>query len=217
MISGRFLSIFCVLFLGLAGIAGPRAAVAGQDGAPPPRPRHPRVVASAAVPVPRTRTRTQQRTPGDEDIILPRYKGPVTRVVVRKKSREMFLLNAKGRIVRRYDISLGWDPVGDKRREGDGRTPEGHYRIDARNVHSKYYKSLHISYPDRRDRRSARRRGVNPGGDIFIHGKPNGKSWMWWRYGKGRDWTNGCIAVTDSDISEMWKLVPDGTPIDIKP
>ncbi|MBI1214851.1 MAG: L,D-transpeptidase family protein [Alphaproteobacteria bacterium] len=188
---------------------GRKLARAGAVSAP--LPRHPPAVRASAA------TRRPPAPDEGEDIILPRSNAPVTRVLVHKKDREMLLLDAKGHIVRLYKIALGWSPVGDKHSEGDGRTPEGRYRIDARNVNSKYYKSLRISYPDRADVRSARRRGVSPGGNIFIHGKPNGKSWMWWKYGKGRDWTDGCIAVTDDEINEIWNLVPDGTPIDIKP
>lgn len=144
-------------------------------------------------------------------------KKPVARIMVHKADRMMYLLDKKGGVVRAYKIALGFTPEGAKREQGDGRTPEGRYTIDARNENSHYYKSLRISYPNRTDIRRAKKAGVDPGGDIFIHGKPNGKSWMWWRYGAGKDWTDGCIAVTDDQISEIWRLVQDGTPIDITP
>jgi murein L,D-transpeptidase YafK len=115
-----------------------------------------------------------------------------------------------------YRIALGSHPVGPKTCVGDHRTPEGNYVIDSRNARSQYHRSLHVSYPNQKD--VARSKGVckNPGGDIFIHGLPNGQGWV----GKAhalRDWTLGCIAVTDEEIEEIWKAVPNGTPVEIKP
>ncbi len=95
--------------------------------------------------------------------------------------------------------------------EGDGRTPEGRYVIDWRNARSRFHLSLHISYPDARDHQRAAALGVSPGGDIFIHGTP------WWHWLLGRDWTAGCIAVSNDDIERIWSLVPDGTLIEIRP
>lgn len=138
-------------------------------------------------------------------------------IMVYKSERRMDLVDEHGQPIRTYMISLGKSPVGDKEREGDNRTPEGKYIIDARNLNSKFYKSLRISYPNTSDRWRAKKKGVSPGGDIFIHGLPNGKGWMRWKYNKNEDWTNGCIGVYNYEINEIWSLVDDGTPIFIKP
>lgn len=139
----------------------------------------------------------------------------VDQVVVMKKARRMTLLSA-GRVVRAYTISLGDNPRGHKTRQGDERTPEGLYKIDYRNLNSRYHLSLHISYPNAADRERAAALGVDPGGMIMIHGSPN--HWQWAEgVLKQRDWTNGCIAVSNAEIEEIWELVADGTPIEIKP
>lgn len=145
------------------------------------------------------------------------HGGPLKadRIVVIKHKREMRLVY-KGRVVRRYRIALGFAPKGHKRQEGDGKTPEGTYAIDWRNPKSRFTLSLHISYPNRADRLAARKRGVSPGGAIFIHGLPP----AWSRVGAAhvlRDWTLGCIAVTSEEIREIWNAVPNGTPIEIRP
>ena len=119
-------------------------------------------------------------------------------------------------MLREFDISLGLVPNGPKQREGDFRTPEGKYVLDARNANSDFFLSIHVSYPDERDRARARAQGVDPGGQIMIHGLPNGRSWMGKEHIK-KDWTEGCIAVTNEEIQEIWQLVDDGTPIEIKP
>lgn len=139
----------------------------------------------------------------------------INRVLVIKSDRTMYLL-ADGRIVRTFHIALGSHPVGDKRREGDGRTPEGTYILDFKNSHSAYYKSIHISYPNLEDRLRARRNGVDPGNDIMIHGQRNGYR-RFAAYTQRFDWTEGCIAVSDHDMDEIWRLVKVGTPIDIEP
>jgi murein L,D-transpeptidase YafK len=140
--------------------------------------------------------------------------GPaIDRIVVQKSQRRMELMSGS-QIVRSYEIALGFAPEGDKQQQGDGRTPEGKYVIESRNEASGFHLSLKISYPDPADRAAAAARGVSPGGDIFIHGAPN-----WWVL-PGQppgDWTRGCIAVTKAEIEEIWKLVPDGTPVEIKP
>ena len=137
------------------------------------------------------------------------------RVIVEKSVRRLALY-AGDRLLKSYKIALGPNPRGHKTQEGDGRTPEGIYTIDFRKRDSAFHRALHISYPNAEDRRRARARRVRPGGDIMIHGLPNG----WAAIGKAhavRDWTNGCIAVTNAEIEEIWRLVPDGTRIEIKP
>ena len=129
------------------------------------------------------------------------------------KSERTLTLYSEGWAVRTYTgIQLGDEPVGPKRFQGDERTPEGRYTIDYGNPGSAYHLSLHISYPDRADRAYARAQGRSPGGDIFIHGQPNG-------YGTRveGDWTDGCIALADAEIEELWGLVGDGTAIEIVP
>jgi murein L,D-transpeptidase YafK len=134
----------------------------------------------------------------------------VNRVVIHKEKREMLLLRGES-VVRSYRVSLGREPAGHKRREGDGRTPEGRYTIDRRNPKSAYHLSLHISYPNEADRERARAAGVDPGGDIMIHGQPNSGA------RREGDWTQGCIAVTDPEMDEIWSLVPDGAAVEILP
>ncbi len=139
----------------------------------------------------------------------------VDRVVVHKAKRLMEL-HSQGTVVRAYSISLGDMPSGHKRQRGDERTPEGSYLIDYRNRDSGFHRSLHITYPNQQDRANAKRRGVDPGGMIMIHGLPNGYGWAKTLF-VGRDWTDGCIAVTNEQIEEIWALVSDGTPITINP
>lgn len=145
----------------------------------------------------------------------PRAEAAVDRVLVEKAERRLTLLE-NGRALKRYRVALGSEPVGDKERRGDGRTPEGVYRIDRRNAESAYHRSLHVTYPDDPHRARARKLGVSPGGDIFIHGLPTGYGWLGASH-RARDWTAGCIAVTDEEIEEIWRLVADGTPIEIRP
>jgi murein L,D-transpeptidase YafK len=145
----------------------------------------------------------------------PRANAAIDRIVVEKGARRMHLLD-HGKTVKTYRIGLGRDPEGHKRQEGDSRTPEGVYIIDARNPESRFHLSLRISYPNAEDRRRAASRGVPPGGDIFIHGLPNGDGDAGRDYA-GRDWTDGCIAVTNAEIREIWAMVKDGTPIEIRP
>ncbi len=140
---------------------------------------------------------------------------PISQVLVRKDERRLYLL-AGEQVVRSYRISLGDNPVGHKLYEGDERTPEGEYTLDWRNPNSDYYKSIHISYPNDRDRELARAWGLNPGGSIMIHGLPNEAGDLAFAY-LGLDWTNGCIAVSNEEMEEIWQLVADGTPIRITP
>jgi len=139
----------------------------------------------------------------------------VDKVLVKKADRKMYLVK-DGKTYREYTISLGDNPEGHKQQQGDERTPEGKYTIDYRNPKSAYHLSLHISYPNEKDRASARKKQVNPGGDIFIHGLPNGFSALGVAF-RRTDWTDGCIAVTNAEIEEIWKLVKNGTPIEIVP
>ncbi len=136
-------------------------------------------------------------------------------VLVAKSARRMVLLK-DGRILREYAVSLGREPLGHKQQEGDGRTPEGRYRIDGHNPRSKFHLSLHISYPAAADTASAAARGVPPGGDIMIPGLPNGLGWLGSPHLR-RDWTQGCIAVTDDEIEDIWRAVADGTVVEIRP
>jgi murein L,D-transpeptidase YafK len=137
------------------------------------------------------------------------------RVVVEKSARAMHLLK-DGRVLKTYRISLGGNPSGPKRQEGDQRTPEGEYRIDWRKPDSSFHRALHISYPSPADAQRAASAGVSPGGDIMIHGLPNGRGWIG-RAHRLLDWTAGCVAVTDREIEEIWNAVPDGTPISLRP
>lgn len=136
-------------------------------------------------------------------------------ILVEKAKRKLTLYSGK-KVVKTYRIVLGGNPVGDKEEEGDSKTPEGRYAIDAKNPNSSFHKSLHISYPDKRDRASARKRGVPPGGAIMIHGSPDYLSTLY-ATGVYPDWTAGCIAVSNKEIEEIFKLVRIGTPIQIKP
>lgn len=141
---------------------------------------------------------------------VQQYSGPeVTRVYVFKESRRLYLMS-KDEVVKSYEIELGFTPEGHKVREADGRTPEGGYLINRLNPNSQYHLSLGISYPNSRDIARARELGVEPGGDIFIHGTPRQIS------GKD-DWTAGCIAVSDAEIEEIFAMVKVGTPIYIYP
>lgn len=137
------------------------------------------------------------------------------KVLVEKKARRLTLLS-NGQVVRTYRIALGGNPEGPKEREGDRKTPEGSYIIDGRNPRSGYHLSLHISYPNEKDRKRARELGVSPGGQIMIHGMKNGLGWIG-PFHALYNWTQGCIAVTDAEIDEIASLVPNGTPIEIRP
>jgi murein L,D-transpeptidase YafK len=147
--------------------------------------------------------------------ILPVPNAHVDRVVVTKKERTLRLLS-HGNVIKTYKIALGSDPSGPKARQGDQKTPEGVYVLDFRNPNSKFYKSIHISYPDDRDRAQARAKGVSPGGDVFVHGLGKGYGWIGAAH-RLKDWTDGCIAVTNEEMDEIWLLVVDGTAIEIRP
>jgi murein L,D-transpeptidase YafK len=137
------------------------------------------------------------------------YNGPeVTKIIVFKQARALHLMHGKN-VLKSYRIGLGFAPEGHKAVEGDGRTPEGLYYIDRRNPNSDYHLSIGISYPNKKDVERARKLGKSPGGDIFIHGRGNPVDYL------NRDWTWGCIAVTNEEIEEIYAMVRDGTPIAI--
>jgi murein L,D-transpeptidase YafK len=136
-------------------------------------------------------------------------------VLVVKSKNRLYLMN-KGEAFASFHVSFGSNPKGHKQEQGDGRTPEGRYILDYKNPGSEYYRSIHISYPNAKDRKEASKRGVDPGGDIMIHGQKNGYgglSFLVQRF----NWTNGCIALSDRDMDTVWKAVEPGTPIEIKP
>jgi murein L,D-transpeptidase YafK len=138
------------------------------------------------------------------------------KIVVIKNKRVILLMN-NGEILKAYKVSLGKHPIGHKLRQGDQKTPEGTYVIDSRILDSKFYLALHISYPNDSDIRKAQDLGVDPGGDIMIHGLPNGLGKKVGKLHRLTDWTDGCIAVTNSEMEEIWQIVPDGITIEIKP
>ena len=142
-------------------------------------------------------------------------KGSVDRILIEKNARRLMLIS-QGEVLKSYNIALGGNPIGPKERQGDNKTPEGTYVIDGRNKDSRFHLSLHISYPNERDKNRAKELGVSPGGDIMIHGIKNGFSWVGDAHTEV-DWTKGCIAVTDEEIEEISKLAPNGTIVEIQP
>jgi murein L,D-transpeptidase YafK len=138
-----------------------------------------------------------------------------TMIVVEKQARRLNLVR-DGRVLKTYEVALGGNPVGHKWQEGDRRTPEGSYVIDFKHPRSRFHLALRVSYPSAEDRARAQQRGLPPGGDVMIHGQPNGLGLLG-RFVLGHDWTDGCIAVTNSEIEEIWAMVAVGTPIEIKP
>lgn len=143
----------------------------------------------------------------------PALAGPIDRIVVEKAWRRMTLWK-DGQPVRTYSVALGFAPGGDKSREGDGRTPEGLFRIDRRNDRSRFHLSLGLDYPQDRHRAAAIAGGFSPGGDIMIHGQPNALPDSIRLAG---DWTAGCIAVTNAEMREIWALTEIGTVVEIRP
>jgi murein L,D-transpeptidase YafK len=137
------------------------------------------------------------------------------RIVILKSKRTLTLYQGE-KVLRTYQVALGTVPIGPKQMHGDHKTPEGNYRINARNAHSHYHLGLHISYPNAIDRKNARRLAVSPGGDIMIHGLPPSYAYLGALH-RQTDWTDGCIAVTDQEIEEIWQLVPVGTVVEIRP
>ena len=143
----------------------------------------------------------------------PPLTGKVERIVIEKAARRMQLIQ-DGKPVRIYRIALGFAPEGDKDRQGDGRTPEGEFTIDRRNKESAFHLSLGLDYPRPEDRTEAAEAGYSPGGDIFIHGQPNALPEGFKLKG---DWTAGCVAVTNSEMREIWAVTPIGTKVEIRP
>ena len=139
------------------------------------------------------------------------------RIIVYKSERKMDLLDENSIPIKTYQISLGAHPAGHKTQEGDEKTPEGVYKIISRNEKSRFHRSLRISYPNADDTAQAKERNVSPGGDIMVHGLPNGLGWLGSLHRIFDTWTDGCIAVTDQEIEEIWNAVPDETPIEIRP
>ena len=144
----------------------------------------------------------------------PLQAGAIADKVVVLKSERKLLLMKGDTVLKTYRVSLGGSPVGPKVKQGDSKTPEGKYVLDRHNALSHYHRSIHISYPNAEDVARARKLGVSPGGDVFLHGKPHDFSGTSEELG---DWTDGCIAVTNAEMDEIWRAVPDGTPIEIKP
>ncbi len=137
------------------------------------------------------------------------------KVVVEKENRKLHLLK-NGEAFRTFDIALGVEPVGDKEREGDQKTPEGLYSLDDRNPDSDFFLAIHISYPSSTDRADASSNGYDPGGAIMIHGQPNMPTYSA-AYYRTQDWTNGCIALSNSDMIDIWLMTPNNVSIEILP
>ena len=137
----------------------------------------------------------------------------IDKVYVDKSERVLKLLSGD-RVIKTYHIALGDSPVGHKRQEGDERTPTGSYILDYKNENSSYYRSIHVSYPNAADKAQAKKRGVSAGGDIMIHGQKNGLGHLA-AITQQRDWTDGCIAVTNDEMDEIMALVAIDTPIEI--
>ena len=138
-----------------------------------------------------------------------------TRIVVKKADRKM-MLYTKDKLLKTYNISLGGNPIGHKKQEGDSKTPEGNYTISHKNAASRFHKSLKISYPNTIDCANAKNLGVSAGGDVMIHGLGKGFSFLG-KLHTLQDWTLGCVAVTNEEIDEIWKIVDLGTSIQIDP
>jgi murein L,D-transpeptidase YafK len=137
----------------------------------------------------------------------------IDRILVEKSARKLSVF-ANGKKLKTYRVALGRNPVGAKQEEGDHKTPEGIYKIDSRNPQSNFHLALHVCYPSDQDKARAAERSVSAGFDIMIHGIRNGLGWIG-SFHRLNDWTDGCIAVTDEEIEELWRVTPDGTTIEI--
>jgi murein L,D-transpeptidase YafK len=160
-----------------------------------------------------TTTLLGSATAEEQDLVMGPSRADY--VVVDKSDRKLYLYKA-GRVLREFDVSLGLVPNGPKQREGDFRTPEGKYSLGARNANSDFFLSIHVSYPNETDRARAAQHGVDPGGEIMIHGWPNEPKYDLGRY-QATDWTDGCIAVSNSDMVDIWLMTRESTPIEIRP
>ena len=136
-------------------------------------------------------------------------------ILVIKSERRLYLMK-DNELLEKFKVTFGGNPKGHKEAEGDEKTPEGHYRLGYKNLQSRFYKSIHISYPNRKDRANAKRLGVKPGGDIMIHGQKNGWEWAT-PLAQLFSWTNGCIALSNKDMDKIWMRVDPGIPIEIRP
>jgi len=141
---------------------------------------------------------------------------PIADKVLVIKSEHVLHLMKDGEAFASFHVVFGAKPEGHKQQQGDQRTPEGNYTLGHKNSNSRYYRSIHVSYPNAQDRAQAKQRGVRPGGDIMIHGQPNGKEWLT-PFSQMINWTNGCIALTNSDMDIVWDAVQRKTPIEIRP
>jgi murein L,D-transpeptidase YafK len=157
----------------------------------------------------------QEKIEALEETVFTLRMESADKVLIEKQARRLSLLS-KGEVIKSYKIALGGNPVGPKERQGDNKTPEGTYRIDARNGNSGFHLSLHISYPNEDDKKRAKKLGVSPGGNIMIHGIKNGFSQVGASHAE-TDWTEGCIAVTNQEMEEIYKFVPIGTVVEITP
>jgi murein L,D-transpeptidase YafK len=139
----------------------------------------------------------------------------IDRIAIEKSARKLSLF-VNGKSLKSYRVALGRNPIGAKQEEGDNKTPEGVYRIDGHNPQSNFHLALHVSYPSDEDKVHAAERGVSAGFDIMIHGIRNGRGWIG-AFHRLSDWTAGCIALTDEEIEELWRVTPDGTIVEIQP
>jgi murein L,D-transpeptidase YafK len=146
---------------------------------------------------------------------VPEEKKSAIRIVIVKSARTM-TLESGGQPIKTYKVALGGQPIGAKQQQGDHKTPEGEYFVDAKIVHSQFYMALHLSYPSAEDRARARKLGVSPGGDVEIHGLGKKYGWIGARH-RLTDWTDGCVAVTNEEIEDILRIVPVGTRLEIKP
>lgn len=157
----------------------------------------------------------QEKVEALEETVFTLRMESADKILIEKQARRLSLL-AKGAVIKTYKIALGGNPVGPKERQGDNKTPEGTYYIDARNGNSGFHLSLHISYPNEDDKKRAKKLGVSPGGDIMIHGIKNGFAPVGASHAE-TDWTEGCIAVTNQEMEEIYRFVPIGTIVEITP
>lgn len=157
----------------------------------------------------------QEKIKALKQYIFAVENGPADKILIEKKDRRLTLIS-KNKVLKTYKIALGGNPNGPKEKQGDYKTPEGNYFIDSKNNSKRYHLCLHISYPNEKDKKRANELGVSPGSDIVIHGIKNGFSWVG-GYHTNFNWTKGCIAVTDEEIEELDKLVPNGTAVEIRP